>query len=92
MTVLSEKGGRISQKRKALITLMRSDTPDVNAINAAISEINEMQEEMQRMIAVHILEEKSLLDKAQQKKFLDLIENAMTQGRQPVCPPPIEHD
>ena len=82
----------ITQKRKELIRLMRGDNPDVNAIDIVISEINVMQGEMQRKIAVHILEEKSLLDKAQQKKFLDLIENAMTQGKQPGCPPPIEQE
>jgi len=89
---IDRRRGEISQKRKDLITLMRSDTPDVNAINAVISGINGTQEEMQRMIAVHILEEKALLDKSQQKKFLDLIENAMTQGRQMGCLSPIEHD
>jgi len=82
----------IAQKRKELISLMRPDNPDVNAINDVISEINEIQGEMQRKIAVHILEEKALLDKVQQKKFLDLIENAMTQGRQTGCLSPIEHD
>jgi len=85
------KRHEITQKWKELITLMRSDTPDVNAINAIISQINGIQGEMQRKIAIHILEEKSLLDKAQQKKFLDLIENAMTQGKQMRCPP-IEHN
>lgn len=82
----------ITQKRKELITLMRSDTPDTNSINAVISGINGMQGDMQKMIALHILEEKALLDKAQQKKFLDLIESAMTQGRQMGCPSSIEHE
>lgn len=82
----------ITQKRKELITLMRSYAPDANSINSVISEINGIQGEMQRKIAIHILEEKALLDTAQQKKFLNLIENAMTQGRQTGCPLPIEHD
>ena len=71
---------------------MRSDTPDANSINSVISEINGMQGEMQRKIALHILEEKALLDTAQQKKFLNLIENAMTQGRQIGCPLPTEQN
>jgi hypothetical protein len=33
---------------------------------------------MQRVVAMHILDEKATLDKDQQKKFIDLIENAMT--------------
>jgi len=82
----------ITQKRKELITFMRSDTPDANSINSVISEINGMQGEMQRKIALHILEEKALLDTAQQKKFLNLIENAMTQGRQIGCPLPTEQN
>jgi Spy/CpxP family protein refolding chaperone len=72
----------ISQKRKELIALIRFDTPDVDAIDAVISEINRMQGEMQRMIVMHMLDMKADLDKEQQKKFLDLIENAMTEGRQ----------
>lgn len=82
----------IAQKRKELISLMRGDNQDVNAIDIVISEINGMQGEMQRKIAVHILEEKALLDTAQQKKFLNLIENAMTQGKQPGCLSPIEQE
>jgi len=35
---------------------------------------------MQRKIAAHMLEEKALLDAEQQKKFLDLIEKAMSGG------------
>ena len=72
----------ISQKRKELIALMRLDAPDIDAIEAVISEINRMQGEMQRMIVMHMLDVKSGLDKEQQKKFLDLIENAMTEGKQ----------
>lgn len=82
----------ITQKRKELITLMRSDTPDIKSINAVISGISGLQGDMQRKIALHILEEKALLDKSQQKKFLDLIENAMTQGRQAGCPSSIAHE
>jgi len=89
---IDEKRNEITQKRKELISLMRMDNPDAKNINAVISEINGMQGEMQRKIAVHILEEKALFDKVQQKKFLDLIENAMTQGRQIGCPLPTEQN
>jgi Spy/CpxP family protein refolding chaperone len=77
---IDEKRNEITQKRKELISLMRMDNPDAKNINAVISEINGMQGEMQRKIAVYILKEKALLDKVQQKKFLDLIENAMHKG------------
>jgi Spy/CpxP family protein refolding chaperone len=72
----------IAEKRLAMLNLMRADIPDKEAIDTAISDISRMQEEMQRVVATHILEEKTTLDKNQQKKFLDLIENAMTkEGR-----------
>jgi len=72
----------IAGKRVTMLNLMRADIPDKKAIDSAISDISRMQEEMQRVVALHILEEKATLDKAQQKKFLDLIKNAMTkEGR-----------
>jgi Spy/CpxP family protein refolding chaperone len=86
-TVIDDKRQSIATKRKELITIMRQDNPDRNAIAAVVAEISEMQEEMQRMIAMHMLDMKSGLDKEQQKKFLDLTENAMTEGRQMGCPP-----
>ncbi|MDA8104820.1 MAG: periplasmic heavy metal sensor [Nitrospiraceae bacterium] len=86
-TGIDEKRQAIATKRKELITLMRQDNPDRNAIAAVVSEISGMQEEMQRTIAMHMLDMKAGLDKEQQKKFLDLIENTMTEGRQMGCPP-----
>jgi Spy/CpxP family protein refolding chaperone len=77
----------IGEKRKALIALLRQDNPDRKAVNAAIAEINKMQEEMQKRIAAHMLEVKVSLDKDQQQKFFDLIENTMMQAGQVGCPP-----
>ena len=72
----------IAEKKMVMLNLMRADIPDKKAVDTAISDISRMQEEMQRVVALHILEEKATLDKAQQKKFLDLIKNAMTkEGR-----------
>jgi len=68
----------ITEKRLLMLNLVRADIPDRRAIDAAISDISRMQEEMQRVVVMHILEEKRTLDKDQQKKFIDLIENAMT--------------
>ena len=83
--IIDEKRQAVASKRKELITLMRQDNPDRYAIAAVVSEINRMQEEMQRMIAMHMIDMKAELDKDQQKKFLDLIENAMAKGRQIGC-------
>jgi hypothetical protein len=72
----------IAGKRLLMLNLMRADVPDRRAIDTAISDISRMQEDMQRVVAMHILDEKETLDKDQQKKFLDLIEDAMTkEGR-----------
>ncbi len=68
----------ITGKRMEMLNLMRADIPDGRAIDITISDISRMQEEMQRVVAMHILEEKAALDKDRQKKFLDLIENAIT--------------
>lgn len=76
----------IAQKRTALFTLLREADPDKKAIGSAISEISAMQEEMQGRITGHILEVKGSLNSDQQKKFLNLIENAMKQDGQIGCP------
>ena len=86
-TTIDKKREEILAKRKNLLALMRQDNTDRNAVTAVVSEISGLQEEMQRMIAMHMLNMKAELDKEQQKEFLNLIENTMTQGRQPVCPP-----
>jgi Spy/CpxP family protein refolding chaperone len=86
-TTIDKKREEILAKRKNLLALMRQDNADRNAVTAVVSEISGLQEEMQRIIAMHMLNMKAELDKEQQKEFLDLIENTMTQGRQPVCPP-----
>jgi Spy/CpxP family protein refolding chaperone len=77
----------IDTKRKALVALMRHQKTDKKAIDAAIKEISGKQEEMQRMIAGHMLEIKSSLDADQQRKLFDLIERNMAGGEQMACPP-----
>ncbi len=77
----------IEAKRKELVTLMRDQNPDKKAIDRTIKEISGKQEEMQRMIAGHMLAIKASLDKDQQQKFFDLIERAMTSGGRMTCPP-----
>ncbi|MDD5759821.1 MAG: periplasmic heavy metal sensor [Desulfobulbaceae bacterium] len=76
----------IAKQRKNLVTLMRQEQPDMTAIGVQIAGISTVQEAMQRKVVTHLLEEKALLDKEQQGKFFDLIENAMNQGSQTGCP------
>jgi Spy/CpxP family protein refolding chaperone len=83
---LAKERREVNRLRTSLITLMRADNPDHKAIEAAIIRINKIQEDMQKTVVSHMLEFKSMLDKDQQKKFLHMIEGAMGQGRQAVCP------
>lgn len=77
----------IDAKRKELIALMRDQKTDKKAIDRTIKEISGKQEEMQRMIAGHMLEIKSSLDAGQQRKFFDLIERNMVGGGPMGYPP-----
>ena len=72
--------------REGLFGFIRTDNPDSQAIQGTIIQINRTQEDMQRMVVAHMLEFKSLLDKNQQKKFLDLIEGAMAKRKEALCP------
>lgn len=67
----------IAEKRMEMLNLMRADIPDKEAIDITISDISRAQEEMQSIVVAHILEEKAILDKDQQKRFFDVIEKAM---------------
>ena len=75
---IDKKRLEVIHKRIALVGLLRSDHPNREAIGTTISQISKIQGEIQRMVALHILEAKATLDKDQQKRFLDLIEEAMS--------------
>jgi Spy/CpxP family protein refolding chaperone len=77
----------IGEKRKELVALMRSQSPDKKAIDGTIKEISGKQEEMQRMIVGHMLEIKASLDADQQRKLFDLIERNMVGIGPMACPP-----
>jgi len=77
--------GEILEKRKELFALLREKTPDAAGIEAAISSISRMQEEMQRRVASHILGTKAFMDKSQQRRFMDLIEGSINKGSHTRC-------
>ena len=83
---LDEKQARVAHLRTSLLEIMRAENPDVKAIEAAIADINGMQQQMQETVVSHMLEFKSMLDKDQQKKFLDLIQGAMAEKDGMQCP------
>jgi len=77
----------ILEKRKELFALLREENPDAAGIEAAISSISRMQEEMQRRVAANILQVKALLDKDQRQSFQNLLERSMWKGEHPGCSP-----
>jgi Spy/CpxP family protein refolding chaperone len=87
--LLGKKRQEVNQMRGSLFRLIRADNPDSQTLQETILKINRFQAEMQKMVVAHMLEFKALLDKDQQKKFLDLIEGAMAKRKgagYPVCP------
>ncbi len=84
---VDRKRQEIAAKKRMLFALLRADETDKKAIDKAIADISAMQEEMQRMITSHMLEQKARLDKDQQQKFVGLIEQHMTAGSLAGCPP-----
>jgi Spy/CpxP family protein refolding chaperone len=83
---LMKKRQEVDRLRVSLLALMRADNPDNKAIEGAIARINKEQEEMQKSVVSHMLEFKSMLNKEQQKKFMDMIDGAMTQRKEAACP------
>lgn len=83
---LDKEQARVAQLRISLLNLMRADNPDHNAIQAAIADISGVQQQMQERVVSHMIEFKSMLDKDQQKKFLDLIQGAMAEKDGMQCP------
>ncbi len=57
--------------------LLRGSDPDSLAIDSAIAQMSATQEEMQKIVISQMLEFKSMLNKEQQGRFLDSIEDAM---------------
>jgi Spy/CpxP family protein refolding chaperone len=83
---LDKKREEVDRLRKSLFELMGGDYPDNKTIEATIAQINGVQEDMQKLVVAHMLEFKSMLDNNQQKKFFDLIQEAMTRRREIQCP------
>ena len=83
---MAKKRVEVDRLRTALFGLMRGDKPDQKAIEATIVQINTAQEEMQKTVVAHMLEFKSMLDRDQQQKFLNMIEGAMGQRKEAMCP------
>ncbi len=78
---IEKKRDEIMRERKVLLSLLRDDSAGKESIDGEISRISNVQEDIQRAAAAHILEEKSLLDRDQQKQFFDLLERSISERR-----------
>lgn len=74
---MDTKTQEINGHKRKLLFILAMDKPDTEKINNTISAISNAQKEMQTALAAHILEEKSLLDNAQQKRFFGLLEKSL---------------
>ena len=83
---LDAKRQQVIQLRGSLVTILREDNPNRETIGRTISEINGIQRDMQEMVVTHMLEFKSMLNNEQQKRFIDLIQGAMKERKESVCP------
>jgi Spy/CpxP family protein refolding chaperone len=84
---VDDKRTAITEKRKKLFALIRADQSETKAIEATINQISSLQKDLQKNIVLHILETKALLNKEQQHKLFDLIENTMHTDGQTGCLP-----
>ncbi len=76
-----KKRDEIIRERKALLTLLRGGSATNEAVDGEISKINRLQGDIQRMVAMHILNEKTMLDKDQQNRFFDLLDTYLERRR-----------
>jgi len=83
---VDRKRREIAGKRNYLLRLLRADSPDTRAIHTVLAEISRIQAEMGQMVAVHILQQKAVLDRPQQEAFFDLIQKAVMQGGSETSP------
>jgi hypothetical protein len=83
---VTKKRQEIEQKRAGLLLHMQAENLDREAIEETIAEISKAQADVQRMVVAHMLELKAEMDRVQQKRFLDLVEAAMTQQEAFQCP------
>lgn len=79
---IDRRRAEIAAERSELVALLRKDDPDPAQVDAVIAQISALQQEMQKKITRQMLEQKALLSREQQGRFIDLIEGAMLQGGQ----------
>lgn len=87
-TEIGKKEQEIVRLRKMLFFNLAMDNPDKKSIDTVIGDINKIQLELQASVSNHILEEKSILDDAQQMQFFDLLEKSLDKRKHFRCRAP----
>jgi len=78
-------------KREELVNLLTVETPDRNAIDKKLNEINGLQLKTKRAVIDQMLKQKGFLTPMQQKEYFDLISKRICQGRGEVGKGPGSH-
>jgi Spy/CpxP family protein refolding chaperone len=81
----------LREKRTELADLLHADEPDEATIMAKVDEISALQGELERMLVQRLLHVRSVLDKDERERFMELIRRRMAPGRHrhPHHPKPI---
>ncbi len=72
---LKETREEVIKKRRALLELLRADEPDRKVLDDRLSEITTLQKRIQILVVDHILEERRVLTKEQQVKYIELLKD-----------------
>lgn len=78
---LESSRAELMVKRGALFALIKEDSPDRAAVDAAVSEISALQGRIEAQVVGHILDEKASLSKEQQEEYMLLLEKRFNRAR-----------
>ncbi len=67
----------LMSKRKALLDVLKEEKPDRAAIDAILLDVVSLQGRIEAQAIEHILNEKAVLDKGQQARFMELLEKRL---------------
>lgn len=87
---LSPLREKIRQKRRELLGLLKTEEIDEEKIDKLLSEIAELQSEIEKTVVRHSIQIRKILTPAQQKKFIGFLEQQLfPKERQKLPTPPV---
>ena len=78
---LENAGIKVNEKQSELLTVIRSENPDMGFINNLIDEISMLQAQLQKEAVKRMIEEKELLNPNQQQKYFSEFGKRFGRGR-----------